>query len=53
MPALALGLDFPDLYQREGLQRIDDAFLAALRGHDARLADRLPGARSAPPRGAP
>ena len=49
MPSLALGLDFSDLYQREGLQRIDEAFLAALRGHDASLADRLAAARVAPP----
>ncbi|HET7402703.1 MAG TPA: pyridine nucleotide-disulfide oxidoreductase [Usitatibacter sp.] len=46
--ALAFGLAFEDLYRRDGLARIDAAFLDALRAADAALHDRLAGARAAP-----
>ena len=50
MSMLAFGLGFSDLYRREGLQRVDEAFLSVLRARDGGLADRLIAARqSAPP----
>ncbi|MBL8381188.1 MAG: FAD-dependent oxidoreductase [Burkholderiales bacterium] len=45
---LAFDLEFPDLYRRPGLERIDAAFLAALAASDAALAARLTAARAAP-----
>ena len=45
---LGFGLTFPDLYGREGLAAVDDAFLDRLRSTDAALADALLRARSAP-----
>ena len=45
---LAHDLAFEDLYRREGLARIDAAFLAALEAADDGLAKRLAAARSAP-----
>jgi NADPH-dependent glutamate synthase beta subunit-like oxidoreductase/NAD(P)H-flavin reductase len=48
MLSLAFGLQFPDLYAREGLARLDAAFLARLREHDATLADAFAAARAAP-----
>src|SRR5690349_25135823 len=47
-PTLAYGLQFPDLYRREGLVRIDAAFDAALQGEDAALHARYRDARSDP-----
>jgi len=46
--ALAFGLSFADLYAREGLGRLDSAFLAWLRGTDAELATRLAAGRADP-----
>src|SRR5512140_2937411 len=43
---LAFGFSFPDLYRQEGLARIDQAFLDALRGADRALAERLVAARA-------
>src|SRR5687767_4282341 len=45
---MKLGFDirFSDLYQREGLMRVDDAFLAFVREADTALHDRLVAARS-------
>ncbi len=48
MLTLAFGLAFTDLYRREGLQRVDDAFVSALRQRDAALAERLLAARADP-----
>jgi NADPH-dependent glutamate synthase beta subunit-like oxidoreductase/NAD(P)H-flavin reductase len=45
---LSFGLEFGDLYQRDGLLRVDAAFLAYLRAADAGLAERLASARAAP-----
>ena len=45
---LGYGLDFADLYRREGLLRVDRAFLDHLAGADAVLAARLEDARTAP-----
>ena len=45
---LAYGFDFRDLYQREGLQKLDRAFLAHLAEADAALCDRLAQARKDP-----
>src|SRR3954469_13046065 len=39
------GLSFPDLYRRDGLVRLDAAFLAALEATDALLCTQLRGAR--------
>jgi NADPH-dependent glutamate synthase beta subunit-like oxidoreductase/NAD(P)H-flavin reductase len=49
-PALRLdfGLSFEDLYRRDGLQRVDDAWRAFLAEADAGLADRYRAARAAP-----
>src|SRR5262245_38569066 len=38
---LAFGLDFRDLYEREGLLRVDRAFLEFLGAADGALRDRL------------
>jgi hypothetical protein len=48
--ALALGFDatFDDLYDREGLIRLDAHFLAFLGAHDDHLKSRLEAARAAP-----
>ena len=46
--ALAHGLAFEDLYERDGIARIDALFLAALGESDAALAERLLAARAAP-----
>ena len=46
--ALAHGLAFEDLYRREGLQKIDAAFLATLGGSDAALRRKLDAARGTP-----
>src|SRR5665213_1145974 len=46
--ALKHGLDFEDLYRREGLARLDAAFLAQLGEVDARLSERLAAARNDP-----
>ena len=45
---LADDLDFDDLYRRDGLVRVDAAFLAALRAADPALSDRLAAARRTP-----
>jgi len=46
--ALAFGFEFPDLYRREGLARLDERFVGFLGAADAALRDRLVAARSAP-----
>ncbi len=48
MLTLPDGLRFVDLYTAEGAARIDELFLAQLRGADAALADRLAAARADP-----
>ncbi len=45
---LGFGLSFSDLYDRDGLVRLDGVFLDHLRGADAGLACRLVAARAAP-----
>ncbi len=45
---LGFGISFSDLYEREGLLRVDRAFLGFLRDADAALHDRLVSARAAP-----
>src|SRR6185436_17183382 len=45
---LGFGLTFPDLYEREGLIRLDRAFVAFLGETDRALADRLASARKDP-----
>ncbi len=45
----AFGIAFADLYEREGLARVDEAFLAFLGEADAPLRDRLLAARAQPP----
>jgi NADPH-dependent glutamate synthase beta subunit-like oxidoreductase/NAD(P)H-flavin reductase len=47
-PSLPEGLEFADLYSREGALRIDAQFVAHLRVADATLADRLAVARERP-----
>ncbi|MBW7850511.1 MAG: FAD-dependent oxidoreductase [Rhodospirillales bacterium] len=47
-PALAFGLDFSDLYAREGLERVDAQFLTHVREADPELHARLSAARAAP-----
>ena len=49
MLKLSFGLSFPDLYDNDGLARVDAAFLAFLGAADASLARRLQAARSAAP----
>jgi NADPH-dependent glutamate synthase beta subunit-like oxidoreductase/NAD(P)H-flavin reductase len=46
---LGFGIRFNDLYEREGLARIDAAFLDFLGQGDAALRDRLVAARAKPP----
>ena len=46
--ALKHGLSFPDLYGRDGLVRLDRAFVAHLVAGDVGLHDRLMAARAAP-----
>src|SRR6266850_1670325 len=46
---LGFGIAFPDLYEREGLIRLDRAFIAFLRQTDRALADKLAAARATPP----
>ena len=46
--ALGFGASFTDLYQRDGLARLDAAFIAFLREADSALHDRLLAARAAP-----
>src|SRR5438309_7758112 len=46
--ALQHGLTFADLYQRDGLVRLDRAFVAQLAAAESELHDRLLAARSAP-----
>src|SRR5271163_153726 len=45
---LAHGLSFADLYDREGLVRVDRTFVAHLAASDVTLHDQLMAARSAP-----
>jgi hypothetical protein len=44
--ALQHGLDFSDLYERDGLARLDRAFVAQLAASDAPLHDRLMAGRA-------
>ncbi len=46
--ALAFGLEFEDLYEHDGLRRLDAVFLAELAVAEPLLAHRLATARSAP-----
>jgi len=46
---LAFGFAFEDLYRRDGLERLDAAFLDRLGARDAGLRDRLVAARQSPP----
>jgi len=48
---LGFGISFPDLYSREGLLRVDRAFVAFLGEADGALRDRLVTARTALPAG--
>ena len=50
---LGFGITFPDLYGRDGLIKVDAAFLAFLGEADRALADRLSAARADPPSGSP
>ena len=45
---LGWGLEFADLYERDGLQRVDTAFLDFLAEHDAALKERVCAARLNP-----
>src|SRR5258708_37711729 len=45
---LGFGIAFPDLYEREGLIRLDRAFVAYLAEADRSLSDKLPAARARP-----
>ena len=47
-PSLRFGFSFEDLYDRDGLVRVDAAFTAFVREVDAPLADRLTAARQNP-----
>ena len=49
-PALALGfgVEFPDLYRRDGLVALDRAFVDALGAADVALRDQLQAARTDP-----
>jgi NADPH-dependent glutamate synthase beta subunit-like oxidoreductase/NAD(P)H-flavin reductase len=51
--SLPFGLTFSDLYQRDGLVRLDEAFLGHLRACNLDLAERLFAARLQPPTGKP
>ncbi|HET7671775.1 MAG TPA: FAD-dependent oxidoreductase [Burkholderiales bacterium] len=46
---LGFGITFPDLYERDGLIKVDRAFAAYLGEADRALADRLASARASPP----
>ena len=46
--SLAFGLEFADLYERDGLVKVDAAFLAYLAVSDGNLAARLSAARTTP-----
>ena len=46
--SLAHGLAFPDLYDRDGLVRLDRAFVEALKAHDTGLFNRLMAGRAEP-----
>src|SRR5437764_4323476 len=48
---LGFGITFPDLYEREGLIKVDSAFVAFLGEADGALADKLRAAREQPPSG--
>ncbi|HYL25533.1 MAG TPA: FAD-dependent oxidoreductase, partial [Burkholderiales bacterium] len=48
---LGFGITFPDLYERDGLIKVDAAFLAFLGEADRAAADRLSAARAHPPAG--
>ncbi|MBI4191718.1 MAG: FAD-dependent oxidoreductase [Betaproteobacteria bacterium] len=48
MLKLSHGLSFPDLYNRDGLLRLDAAFARALEQSDSALSQRLLAARAAP-----
>jgi len=48
MLELAFGLSFAELYQRDGLLRLDAAFQEFLGGADADLRDRLAAGRASP-----
>src|SRR5690242_11387531 len=48
---LGFGITFPDLYERDGLIKVDAAFLAFLGEADRTLADRLNAARAKAPSG--
>ena len=50
---LGFGITFPDLYERDGLIKLDAAFLAFLGEADRAAADRLKAARANPPAGLP
>jgi NADPH-dependent glutamate synthase beta subunit-like oxidoreductase/NAD(P)H-flavin reductase len=50
---LGFGIRFSDLYEREGLVRVDGAFLCFLKEIDGSLLERLLAARSKPPSGKP
>src|SRR6185436_15458601 len=50
---LGFGIRFSDLYEREGLLRLDAAFVSFLKEIDGSLAERLAAARSQPPSGKP
>ncbi|MGE5149663.1 MAG: pyridine nucleotide-disulfide oxidoreductase, partial [Rhodospirillaceae bacterium] len=47
-PALGYGLSFPDLYDRDGLARLDAAFVAWLKEANVEVHARLMAARTAP-----
>jgi NADPH-dependent glutamate synthase beta subunit-like oxidoreductase/NAD(P)H-flavin reductase len=48
---LGFGITFPDLYERQGLIKVDRAFLAFLAESDRALAEKLAAARANPPAG--
>src|SRR3954470_12020539 len=48
---LGFGITFPDLYEREGLIRLDRAFVDYLTAADRALSDKLAAARAQPPAG--
>ncbi len=46
--ALGFGLQFDDLYRRDGLVRLDGCFVDALKAQNVELHNRLMAARAAP-----
>src|SRR5690349_19414151 len=48
---LGFGITFPDLYERDGLIKVDRAFTSFLRESDKALAEKLASARAEPPTG--